>query len=397
MTAPSRRTSWRFVAVVAAALAVACAGLAGNFAPLDFHVYEVAGHALRHGESLYGPHARVGRYGFTYPPFAGLVLVPLAVVPHAVALLALTAASVAALAVVIRLSAPQLLRAAMRPRAAGALLAVAAMIACEPVRATLWLGQINLVLAAIVLIDLLAPQRLLPPALRGAGVGFAAAVKLTPAVFIAYLLVCRRFRTAANAVLAFLAATALAWVLLPADSRRFWFHDLRAGSGIGDESRGSNILGLLLRSTNQDLATALWVAISVPVGLAGLFLARRCAAAGREAYALGIVGVTGCLVSPVTWTHHWVWCIPWLANYGMDAWRSGAAARVATCVVATLFVALNIVPSHFLSGTPVLGPLAANALAFGVAVVAVERMANAVRRRRPELTRRGTPGVPSRS
>lgn len=383
----------RFAGVALASLALLCAGLVLRPDPLDFHVYTSAGHALWRGASIYGPQVRVDGYGFTYPPFAALLLAPFATVPHAVGLSAITAISVAALAVVIRLSAPALVRSALHPRAGGALLAVAAMITCEPVRATVWDGQVNLLLAAVVLIDLLAPDWMLPPRLRGVGVGLAAAVKLTPIVFIAYLLVCRCFRAAANAVLAFGAALVFSWLVLPADSRRFWFHDLFAGSGIGDESRGSNILGLLLRTMPSGLAAGLWMVISVPVGLTGLFLARRQSRAGRDAYALGTVGVTGCLISPVTWTHHWVWCIPWLANYGLHRWHRSGVERVVTCGVATLFVALNIVPSHYLAGVPVLGPVTANAFVLGVALVSAVGVLSS----RRALTRRETPGERSRS
>src|SRR5581483_12201814 len=58
----------------------------------------------------------------------------------------------------------------------------------QPVRETLTFGQINLVLALLVLADLLvlAPRG---SRLTGVGIGLAAAIKLTPAVFILYLLV----------------------------------------------------------------------------------------------------------------------------------------------------------------------------------------------------------------
>src|SRR2546429_8835219 len=82
-------------------------------------------------------------------------------------------------------------------RAGGALLSLAALLIgviawLEPLRLTAELGQINIVLLVLVVVDLLALRR----KWSGIGIGLAAGLKLTPALFIVYLLVTRRFPAA---------------------------------------------------------------------------------------------------------------------------------------------------------------------------------------------------------
>ena len=56
--------------------------------------------------------------------------------------------------------------------------------------------------------------------------GLAAAIKLTPLVFIPYLFLTRKFRAAAAVTGTFLATIAAGFVLLHHDSRDFWLHGL---------------------------------------------------------------------------------------------------------------------------------------------------------------------------
>lgn len=363
---PTARLPARVPVILGLAGLFACFGLFVDHRPLDLDVYRTAGRALWHGYDLYGPRVHVRQYGFTYPPFAALLFAVPALLPFAAAEAVLTIASLLSLRVVIRLSAPYLLR-AMRTNGL-ALLAVAALIVCEPVRATLWDGQINLVLGAMVLWDLLANP---VERSRGVLVGLAAAIKLTPAIFVLYLLMQRRFRTAATAVAAFAAATTLAWLVLPGDSHRFWFHDLLRGSGIGDESKSSNLYGAFLRAAGRTPATALWLACAIPTLIVGLTLARRVAEGGRPAVALGIVGITGCLVSPVTWTHHWVWCIPWLVGVGAACLERGRVGRWWLALLAVVFLGLNLVPPSVTARSPVSHAISANALAAAALLTAL--------------------------
>ena len=59
----------------------------------------------------------------------------------------------------------------------------------EPIQSTIFFGQINLLLAVAVALDLLV----VPPRFRGVLIGAATAIKLTPAVYILYLVMRRQF------------------------------------------------------------------------------------------------------------------------------------------------------------------------------------------------------------
>src|SRR4051812_9883124 len=117
------------------------------------------------------------RLPFTYPPTAALLFVPLALFPTQVAWGLLGAASVVGLAVVISTTIGALPGRPpwLTPARATPVLTVL-LLALEPVWRTLFLGQINLVLMAMVVLDVLV---LKGSRYSGVLIGVAAAVKLT--------------------------------------------------------------------------------------------------------------------------------------------------------------------------------------------------------------------------
>lgn len=283
---------------IAIALAVAIAACHVHLG--DVRVYRAGGRAA-FGQDPYA--VRVGAYGFTYPPFAAALFAAIAWLPVSTMFAGLTAMSAVALYVVLRRSAPAL------DRNWGAVARVAPLVMTQPIITTLEWGQINLVLAALVLHDLLVGR-------RGVLVGLAAAVKLTPAVFVLYLLVCGRKREAWTASATFVGAAGVGALLAPAASWRYWTHDAFAGTGIGgfDHVHNQSVRGLAERLLGDDLGSTAWLLLAGPLLGIGLFMARRAARQGNDILGAGIAGVTACLVSPVSWTHHWVWCIPCLAS-----------------------------------------------------------------------------------
>jgi alpha-1,2-mannosyltransferase len=358
-------------------------------------VYLAGGDALLHGHDIYGPAVRVHGYGFTYPPFAALPMALLAALPGWLAETLTALAFFAALAVVVQVCAPGLIRRVADSWTAVALLAV--LLAGQPTWATLHDGQINMLLAALVLYDLRpgAPRS----STRGALVGVAAGLKLTPAVFVLYLLVRRRFAEARNAALAFLTTAVVAALVSPSDSRAFWTHRLYDTGRVGDASRVSNqsLLGLLLRATsNHTVAHGLWLPLALlTLGLA-LRVAVQLSLAGCEVLALGVVGVAGCLVSPVSWTHHWVWFIPLLCGlvrspYGARRW---GAALIGTLAL-VFFVGVNKPPMRSTYGNPlgsaVLGNLFVLAALATIAALAVAGVSAARPAARPEPIRTSRP------
>ena len=369
------RRGWlRVGVIVVLVLAVlwSCSSLLVGAEVLDLKVYLDGGRAILAGHDLYGQSVGVRGYRFTYPPFAALLFALPSQWPLGVAILLMTVVSLASLGTLIWLSAPELVRRLVRPHPGPALLVLTAMVACEPVRTALWNGQIELLLAAMVMLDLIAMR-----GRRGHGVlvGLAAAIKLTPAIFVVYLLLCRRFREAATACGAFAVATFSAWIVLPHDSTEYWTRKLYSRAGIGDISRASNqsILGLADRLVGATAARPLWVVLIVPTALIGLGMAVRVASSGRASFAIAIVGITGCLISPVSWTHHWVWFVPWIAGLVASTRVRALPARLALGAFLVYLVVTDTLAANMVHVRPlrtlleIAYPLAV-VIAFGFAI-----------------------------
>ncbi|WP_243769167.1 glycosyltransferase 87 family protein [Streptomyces cyanogenus] len=293
---------------------------AAHVSMVDLMVYRAEGAAVRAGGDLYALRATAAHLPPTYPPFAALLFTPLPLLGTALLRALATAGNLALLVVFVRLS----LKLVGRARVETVWWVAAAAVWCEPVWTTLRYGQINLLLAVLVLWDL--TRR--PPGgydrWTGAGLGLAAAVKLTPALFPVFLLATgltarlkgghgeRWLRHARGAAVAFTGATLLAAVVLPDDSWRFWtdmvFRADRAG--YAEETANQALRGVVARFLHTPDPGALWTVSAAVVAVLGLAVAVRAELRGRRAWAVCACAVTALLISPVSWTHHWVWCVP---------------------------------------------------------------------------------------
>lgn len=348
-TASVRWASSRGVAALAAVYllsALGCCLLEAASGPdfVDLRVYRLGGQIALHGGNLY----RVQYHGlpFTYPPFAAVVMAPLSLLPWLVAVGLMTAASVVALPVMLYLA----LRLPPAPswlgrRDAGrlALAAAAAAVWLEPVRSELGFGQIDLLLAVAILGDLAAPRS---ARFTGALIGIAAGIKLTPAIFIVYLLVTRRYRAAAMAVAAFAATVAIGFVAMPAGSVFYWDGTFLKPGHISSVQSGQNesLLGAIARNAHSPHVTGVWLPVAIVVAVCGLALAALAQRRGDEGLGFSLCAITGLLVSPISWTHHWVIAVPALLLAGVTTYRyrrtrrrratiAGAAAITAAAVI----------------------------------------------------------------
>ncbi|SHF55771.1 alpha-1,2-mannosyltransferase [Jatrophihabitans endophyticus] len=275
---------------------------------IDFAVYRIEGDAVRHGIGLYGHLATPEGLLATYPPFAAIVFVPVALLPWTLAQVLVNVGNLALLWLVSW----QSCRLVGVPRdavpATAALLAAVAIWA-EPVYTTLGNGQLNLALLALVLADFTAAPS---SRLRGVGVGLAAGLKVTPIVFVAYLLFTRRYRAAATATATFVATIGVSAAVAPSDTWRYWTHYLYDTSRVGELANSTNqsVQGVLARLTRADeLVPGLGLSCLVlaAAGFAvGVLAGRRLG----DAQGLTCTAVAGLLGSPIAWTHHWVWCVP---------------------------------------------------------------------------------------
>ncbi|WP_048876801.1 glycosyltransferase 87 family protein [Saccharomonospora saliphila] len=289
---------------------------------VDSAVYRAGALTLLHGDPLYdgntlGAEPWWALLPFTYPPTAALLFVPLAVLPVQVAWGVVAAVSFLALALVVRIaiaSLPrppgQLSRWASPARAT--LVFAVVSFALEPVWRTIFLGQINLILMALVVLDVLVLCR------RGSRwggvlVGVAAAVKLTPLIFVPHLLFTGRVADALRALGTFVGLNLAALAIVPSDTLRFWTHTVFNQGRIGPMHWAGNqsLNGLLNRLTDlAPWATPAALGIGAALAPFAVWLMLRFHRRGQPLYALLVTAFYALLVSPVSWSHHWVWAVP---------------------------------------------------------------------------------------
>ncbi|MBV9095074.1 MAG: DUF2029 domain-containing protein [Streptosporangiaceae bacterium] len=344
----SQDDRWPRLATALAGLAAAAVYVLPGLAAPDTHwplwdvrVYWWAGQADARGAALYPPGPG---YRFTYPPFAAVLFRAGAAAPEGWLAAAITAASVVALAVLCWLS---LEAAGVRRRPETVFAVTALAMLTWPVAYTLHLGEVNLILAALVAADLL--RRRDGGASQGIATGLAAGVKLTPLIFVAYLLVTCRLRAAAAATAAFAATVAVGFALLPSQSDQFWLHGLFADqSRIGNPANPSDqsLAGAIARLAGTgDPPRTWWLAAAVTCGLAGLAVARWAHLRGHRLAGVTCCAVTGLLVSPFSWAHHWVWAVPLLVLACTMAWRHRSPGWVlAAAAAAAVFSGLIPLP-----------------------------------------------------
>jgi len=280
---------------------------------VDLMVYRFAGERLLAGLDLYsiGLTGKPDQLLFVYPPFAALCAVPLALLDsEAVQWLWLIGGVVALAYVVVRMLRSLGMRADASLAALTALL-VGLIAWLEPMRLTAELGQVNLLLLVLVVADLLAGNR----TWCGFGIGLAAGIKLTPALFIVYLVVTRRFRAALVASATFAATVGLGFVVAPTSSVAYWlrgrFDDVARITR--DPLANTSVAGLLQR---LDAPPALATAVAGVLALVAVVIAAWAYRRGQHVLALALVGMASAAASPFAWSHHWVWFAPLVVHLG---------------------------------------------------------------------------------
>lgn len=303
-------------AATALVLSVASDGL-GH--PVDFDIYRMGGanvlglhlYDVRLSRSLMG-----GSRGmhFTYPPFAALLFLPfswLSVISAQVTWCILNVLALAVLtAATIRAVRPDV---SARWAWTTALIALLPLIRLEPVALNVAYGQINLFMVLLVILDLTSTirhGRLVLP--RGVLIGIAAAVKLTPLIFIPYLFLTRQFKAAATALAAFLVCGLAAFAIAPHSSSLYWTTE------IFDTKRSGNLLYVSDQNLHSALqrvlgtvpSSAMWGLLTIACAVGGLAVAAWAGRASSPMLGILACGVTGLIISPVSWAHHYVWLVP---------------------------------------------------------------------------------------
>jgi len=226
------------------------------------------------------------------------------------------------------------------------------MLWTEPYWWNFDLGQINLLVLLPIVIDLALPDR---SRFKGIGIGIATASKLLPGLFIVYLLITRRVRAAVVSVVTFVGLTTIGWIMRPGDSWDYWIRGMAfdshrvLGPGgpryVGNQSLQGFVTRLLGIDEQNSVAWILALLVTLAGGLAVAYLAQR---RGEEAMAMVVVGYTALLISPISWSHYWLWCAPMTIVLADVARRTAGALRHVAIVVTFAALAPFLMwPSHY--------------------------------------------------
>ncbi|QKT13658.1 glycosyltransferase 87 family protein [Rhodococcus sp. W8901] len=274
----------------------------------DLDVYRDGARHVMEGLPLYTEPVIHGLL-YTYTPFSTLMFIPFGFLPGGIDKYIWMGANVLLLVAIVALCWRMLgYLVTRRVIAVSALLAVACAF-LEPVRTTLFYGQINLVLMALVLWDVSRGEN---SKLKGVGVGIAAGIKLTPAYFVLYYLVLRRWRAAAVAAATFVVTFVGSWVVLPKDSWQYWTETFFDSTRIADDSHPANqsLRGAITRLAGGPVPTWVWLLCAAAVVAVSMWVVVRLHRGGERLLAVTVAGLTAAVVSPFTWSHHWVWFVP---------------------------------------------------------------------------------------
>ncbi|MET0234601.1 MAG: glycosyltransferase 87 family protein [Kibdelosporangium sp.] len=312
----------RVLTAVAVLCGVAWLVLMAEIYHLDLDVYRIGVTTWLAGGDLYStlPETVHGlSLPFIYPPIAAAMMVPLAAVSFPVAGAALTTLTIALVAVTLTI----VLDSLGLSRRWLALIPLALVI--EPVLSTLDYGQINVVLMALVAADCLVPKPRWP---RGMLVGLAAAVKLTPAAFLLFFLLRRDHRAMVNTAVAFASATVTGFLVAWHESIQFWTQEIfHTGDKVGVHYvANQSILGVLTRFD----AVVLWPLLAAAVMALTVIGMRR----AEPALALAVNALAMLLVSPISWSHHWVWCVLIVPAFAKNGMRVLSAMGVLVFMIA---------------------------------------------------------------
>jgi alpha-1,2-mannosyltransferase len=317
------------VAALAAAAFVFDLFFAVRHGFFDLNVYYGAINYWADGNDIYNFVRDRSTYGFTYPPFAALTMLPMALVSWPVAVVIGAILTIVATVWLMRtLLAPMIERHRLTPWFTLAI-ALCLLAVYEPFRETFLFGQVNMLLLALVAFDLLflVARR---SHWAGVAIGLATAIKLTPGIFLIYLLVTKRWRAAIVAGATAAGATLFAAAVAPDASREFWTSALWDTERVGALSFVSNqsLQGVAARLDPTHPSKLLWLVLAAGLVTLWIVRVRRLQTAPRardEVLGLALTGIVGVLLSPVTWIHHLVWAIP---AFVLIVERGGTGRRV---------------------------------------------------------------------
>ena len=274
---------------------------------IDLQVYVYGVKDMLAGKDIFATTTPFWYLSFIYPPIAAILMIPLAFGPYVFWQVVWTGGLVwAQQSVLKRCGAPRGWRLG--------LLGIAVLLAVEPIRTTLGYGQVNTLLMALVIADLLPDPPDQPRRIpQGTLIGLAAAIKLTPALFVIFMFLIGKRRAAITAIISFAVFTGIGAILLFRETVVFF-----GGLSGGDTRTASplytgnqSLLGVFFRlGDSSRTTTLLGLAVAGVLAVLGCVVAASWWQSNEKVFAVAIVGLTTCLASPLSWTHHYVWILP---------------------------------------------------------------------------------------
>lgn len=364
------------------------ATLAGGdpFLMVDLAVYVDGARHLTDG-TLYDFFSEPLHLPFTYPTFSAIIFTPMTWLPWTLLRIGWQLASFGAIGLMAYSTLRLLGRAgpkASRPIAnvRGIVVTVTALgLWLEPVRTTFNYGQINLFLCALLLAGAVASKEWM----SGASVGIAAGVKLTPAITGLYYLLQKRWSAVIWSVVFFAVTVAIGAALLPSETWRFFTKLMLDPARTGPvwSAINQSLRGALARLLGADL-TSVWLVFAAAAAVLGVWACWVCLRAGDRAAAFLAVQITGLLISPISWSHHWVWVLPLLlwCLFGPRqrltsvrvlawAWVIGTCSYVVSILIAQQYVDQGASRPFWQSGLGAIYPVLGIATLILLAVVSL--------------------------
>jgi alpha-1,2-mannosyltransferase len=325
-----------------------------DFIGLDFRVYRMGGQSVVDGDgSLYTRSFGEGEGSllFTYPPFAALAFTMLTLVSAETGAvlfvgLSILIAAMTSLVITRYLGGFAGVKDVLaHPRALPLAIAGTGLVCLlGPWRETMAFSQVNILLFAMIAADLLSgPHRRMPTGLL---TGIAAGIKLTPLVFGLYFLARGEWKQLFTMAGGFFGTIALGFLLLPGESATYWLQMLRDTGRIGGEGYVDNlsVRGAILHFLGPDFpSTVPWLVLSLLLVAATAFVIRSAKRRGDRFMPIAMTALLMLLISPISWSHHWVWIVVVLAVLAGQAASLPAELKVHRLTAAVLFVATLIV------------------------------------------------------
>jgi alpha-1,2-mannosyltransferase len=154
---------------------------------------------------------------------------------------------------------------------------------------------------------------------------------------VLFFLLRRDYRAAATAAASCAVTTGAGFLLDPRDSARYWTSVITETGRPGTPAYAANqsIQGVLARAgldPHAPAGAAAWLALSAVVLALACVGMRRAFAGSADAWALSLNAFAALLISPISWSHHWVWgetAVLTLALLGRRHRRRGALIAAA--------------------------------------------------------------------